>query len=152
LAAGAGTRADQLIDGLRGAGSADLVGDFATHFPINVIVDMLGLDKADHERFHGWYTSIIAFLGNLSQDPGVTAAGLRTQQEFAGYMIPVIQARRENPGDDLLSAMCRAEVDGTRMSDEDIKAFCSLLLAAGARRPIRLSPACSPICCSIRTS
>jgi cytochrome P450 len=123
--------ARELIDGFRAAGSADLVADFATHFPINVIVDMLGLDKADHARFHGWYTSIIAFLGNLSQDPEVTAAGLRTQQEFAAYMIPVIQDRRANPGDDLLSAMCLAEVDGTTMSDEDIKAFCSLLLAAG---------------------
>ena len=123
--------ARELIDGFRGTGSADLVADFATHFPINVIVDMLGLDKADHARFHGWYTSIIAFLGNLSQDPEVTAAGLRTQQEFAAYMIPVITDRRANPGDDLLSAMCLAEVDGTTMSDEDIKAFCSLLLAAG---------------------
>jgi cytochrome P450 len=123
--------ARELIDGFRGAGSADLVADFATHFPINVIVDMLGLDKADHARFHGWYTSIIAFLGNLSQDPEVTASGLRTQQEFAAYMIPIIQDRRAHPGDDLLSALCSAEVDGTRMSDEDIKAFCSLLLAAG---------------------
>jgi len=123
--------ARELIDGFRGTGSADLVADFATHFPINVIVDMLGLDKADHARFHGWYTSIIAFLGNLSQDPEVTAAGLRTQQEFAAYMIPVITERRAHPGDDLLSAMCLAEVDGTTMSDEDIKAFCSLLFAAG---------------------
>ena len=123
--------ARELIDGFRGAGSADLVADFATHFPVNVIVDMLGLDKADHPRFHCWYTSIIAFLGNLSQDPDVTAAGLQTQKEFAGYMIPIIQERRANPGDDLLSALCGAEIDGTRMSDEDIKAFCSLLLAAG---------------------
>jgi cytochrome P450 len=123
--------AAQLIDGFRGAGRADLVTDFATHFPINVIVDMLGLDRGDHERFHRWYTSIIAFLGNLSQDPGVTADGLRTQQEFAAYMIPVIQDRRAHPGDDLLSNLCRAEIDGVRMSDEDIKAFCSLLLAAG---------------------
>ena len=123
--------AAELIDGFRGAGRADLVADFATHFPINVIVDMLGLDRADHERFHRWYTSIIAFLGNLSQDPQVTADGLRTQQEFAAYMIPVIQQRRAHPGDDLLSNLCQAEIDGVRMSDEDIKAFCSLLLAAG---------------------
>ncbi len=123
--------AAELIDGFRGAGRADLVADFATHFPVNVIVDMLGLDRADHERFHRWYTSIIAFLGNLSQDPVVTADGLRTQQEFAAYMIPVIQERRARPGDDLLSNLCQAEIDGVRMSDEDIKAFCSLLLAAG---------------------
>jgi pulcherriminic acid synthase len=123
--------ATELIDGFRDVGQADLVADFATHFPVNVIVDMLGLDKADHPRFHRWYTSIIAFLGNLSQDPQVTAAGLQTQQEFAAYMIPIIRERREHLGDDLLSNLCRAEIDGVRMSDEDIKAFCSLLLAAG---------------------
>jgi cytochrome P450 len=120
-----------LIDGFRETGTADLVADYATRFPVNVIADMLGLDKSDHPRFHRWYTSIIAFLGNLSQDPDVTAAGLQTQEEFAAYMIPIIRERRDHLGDDLLSALCSAEIDGTRMSDEDIKAFCSLLLAAG---------------------
>ncbi|MEC4018232.1 cytochrome P450 [Streptomyces sp. H27-D2] len=123
--------ARELIDGFRSSGSADLVGDFATRFPVNVIADMLGLDKSDHSRFHGWYTAIIAFLGNLSQDEDVAAAGLRTREEFAAYMIPIIQDRRANPGDDLLSTLCSAEIDGTWMTDEDIKAFCSLLLAAG---------------------
>ena len=123
--------AAELIDTFRDTGSVDLVAGFARRFPINVIVDMLGLDKAEHERFQRWYTSIIAFLGNLSQDADVTAAGLRTHDEFAEYLIPVIQRRRTELGDDLLSALCSAEVDGTSMSDEDIKAFCSLLLAAG---------------------
>jgi cytochrome P450 len=123
--------ARELIDGFREKGTADLVADFATRFPINVIVDMLALDKSDHERFQRWYTSIIAFLGNLSQDPDVAAAGLRTREELAAYMIPIIQQRRDDLGDDLLSTLCTAEIDGTRMSDEDIKAFVSLLLAAG---------------------
>ncbi|MFI6208056.1 cytochrome P450 [Streptomyces sp. NPDC051041] len=121
----------ELIDAFRHTGSADLVADYATRFPVNVIADMLGLDKADHARFHRWYTSVIAFLGNLSGDPEVTAAGERTRAEFAEYMFPIIRERRENLGDDLLSTLCAAEVDGVRMSDEDIKAFCSLLLAAG---------------------
>jgi len=120
-----------LIGRFRTAGTADLVADYSTHFPINVIVDMLGLDKADHAQFHRWYSSIIAFLGNLSQDPQVTDAGLRTRDEFAAYLIPIIARRRAEPGDDLLSALCQAEIDGTRMSDGDIKAFCSLLLTAG---------------------
>ncbi|MFE3517875.1 cytochrome P450 [Streptomyces sp. NPDC059166] len=123
--------ARELIDAFRHTGEADLVEAFATRFPVLVIADMLGLDRADHRRFHGWYTDVIAFLGNLAGDPAVTAAGERTRQEFAEYMIPVIRRRREEPGDDLLSALCAAEVDGVRMSDEDIKAFCSLLLAAG---------------------
>ncbi|WP_030901476.1 cytochrome P450 [Streptomyces sp. NRRL F-5126] len=123
--------ARQLIDAFRHTGSVDLVDGFATRFPVNVIADMLGLDKADHARFHRWYTAVIAFLGNLSGDADVVAAGERTRVEFAEYMIPIIRSRRDDLGDDLLSTLCRAEVDGVRMSDEDIKAFCSLLLAAG---------------------
>ncbi|MGW5066706.1 cytochrome P450 [Streptomyces cyaneofuscatus] len=120
-----------LIDGFRASGSVDLVADYASRFPVNVIADMLGLDKADHTRFQGWYTAVIAFLGNLSGDPEVARAGERTRVEFAAYMLPIIRERRTNPGDDLLSTLCTAEVDGVRMSDEDVKAFCSLLLAAG---------------------
>ncbi|MEW2547654.1 cytochrome P450 [Streptomyces sp. NPDC047002] len=123
--------ARELIDGFRHTGSFDLVDGFATRFPVNVIADMLGLDKSDHPRFHRWYTAVIAFLGNLSGDQEVAEAGARTRTEFAEYMIPIIHARRDHLGDDLLSTLCRAEVDGVRMSDEDIKAFCSLLLAAG---------------------
>ncbi|MEU4799212.1 cytochrome P450 [Streptomyces sp. NPDC023327] len=121
----------ELIDTFRHTGDVDLVAAYATRFPVNVIADMLGLDKADHARFHGWYTTVIAFLGNLAGDPEVAAAGERTRVEFAEYMIPIIRERREHLGDDLLSSLCAAEVDGVRMSDEDIKAFCSLLLAAG---------------------
>ncbi|MEU3018979.1 MULTISPECIES: cytochrome P450 [unclassified Nocardiopsis] len=120
-----------LVDAFRDRGRVDLVSEYATRFPINVIVDMLGLDQAHHDRFHDWYTAIIAFLGNLSQDPEVAEAGLRTREEFAAYLLPIIAARRERPGDDLLSRLCQAEVDGTRMTDEEVKAFCSLLLAAG---------------------
>ncbi|MFF5264302.1 cytochrome P450 [Actinomadura viridis] len=123
--------ARRLIGRFRATGRVELVGEFSTHFPINVIVDMLGLDQADHARFQRWYTSIIAFLGNLAQDPEVAAAGERTRVELAAYMLPIIAERRANPGDDLLSRLCLAEIDGTRMSDEDIKAFVSLLLAAG---------------------
>lgn len=123
--------ARELIDEFRGRGSVDLVSEFARRFPINVIVDRLGLDRGEHARFQKWYTSVIAFLANLGQDSEIAAAGLRTRRELAEYLIPVIQERRRNLGDDLLSTLCEAEVDGTTMSDEDIKAFVSLLLAAG---------------------
>ncbi|WP_433504717.1 cytochrome P450 [Pseudonocardia halophobica] len=120
-----------LIEAFRSDGQVDLVDRYATRFPINVIVDMLGLPKSDHEHFHRWYTSIMAFLSNLSGDEEVTAQGLATKAEFEEYMLPVIAARRANPGDDLLSTLCTAEIDGVRMSDDEIKAFCSLLLTAG---------------------
>jgi len=120
-----------LLDAFRHAGEVDLVGAFTTHYPVNVIIDMLGLPKSDHELFHRWYTSIMAFLANLAQDPEVTERGLTTKEELQAYLLPRIADRRANPGDDLLSALCTAEIDGERMSDLEIKAFVSLLLVAG---------------------
>ncbi|MET7992324.1 cytochrome P450 [Amycolatopsis sp. NPDC005232] len=120
-----------LVDAFRQDGRVDLVDQYATRFPINVIVDMLGLPKSDHEHFHRWYSSIMAFLSNLSGDEQVMAEGIRTKEEFEAYLLPIIRERRENPGEDLLSTLCSAEIDGVRMSDEEIKAFCSLLLTAG---------------------
>ena len=123
--------ARELIDGFRDSTETDLVARFATRLPVNVIVDMLGLDRSDHDRFHGWYASVVGFLANLAQDPEVAAAGLRASQELTAYLRPIIQERRAAPGEDLLSSLCTAEVDGTRMNDRDITAFVSLLLAAG---------------------
>ncbi len=104
---------------------------YTTRFPINVIVDMLGLPKSDHDRFHAWYSSIMAFLSNLIGDPDVMAAGIRTRDELQGYMLPIIAERRSSPGDDLLTTLCQAEIDGERLSDIEVKAFVSLLLTAG---------------------
>lgn len=127
----AGKSAGELIDSFALSDEVDLVDRFTTRFPINVIVDMLGLPRADHDRFHRWYSSIMAFLSNLTQDPDVIADGLRTRDELEAYMLPIIVERREHPGDDLLSRLVLAEVDGHRMTDLEVKAFVSLLLTAG---------------------
>ncbi|MGW1770494.1 cytochrome P450 [Streptomyces sp. NPDC002104] len=124
--------ARELIAAFADSGSVDLVSGFASRFPISVIADMFGLDRSGQEALGGWYRAFVAFTGNLSGDPHTAAEGARAQAEFAAYMLPVIRNRREHLGDDLLSALCTAEVDGVSMSDEDIKAFCSLLLTAGA--------------------
>ncbi|MEV0901658.1 cytochrome P450 [Actinoplanes sp. NPDC049802] len=121
----------ELLDTFRHDGEVDLVGAFTTRYPINVIVDMLGLPKSDHVLFHRWYTSIMAFLANLTQDPLVTENGLRTRDELAEYLLPRIAERRAAPRDDLLSLLATTEIDGERMSDLEVKAFVSLLLVAG---------------------
>lgn len=123
--------ARELIDRFRDAERADLVDRFATRFPINVIVDMLGLDRSDHDRFHAWYAAVVGFFANLAQDPEVAAAGLRASRELAAYLVPIIHRRRAAPGTDLLSSLCTAEIDGTRMTDQDLTSFVSLLLSAG---------------------
>ena len=123
--------AEELIGGFRDDGHVDLAKQFTTRFPIGVIVDMLALPRADHEFFKVWYSVIMDFLSNVAQDPDVQAAGLRTTEELRTYMAPIITERRENPGDDVLSNLCRAEIDGEQMTETEINAFIGLLLNAG---------------------
>jgi len=123
--------AGELLGAVARQGEAELVSQFTSRFPINVMVDMLGLPKSDHERFRGWYFSIMAYLNNLAGDPEINAAAERTHVELREYMLPIIRERRSGDGGDLLSRLCRAEVDSEQMSDEEIKAFVSLLLVAG---------------------
>jgi pulcherriminic acid synthase len=122
---------EDLIEGFRHDGEVELVEQFTSRFPIGVIVDMLGLPKSDRQRFHGWYSVMMDFLSNVAQDPEVNAAGMRTTEELRNYMAPIIEDRRANPGDDVLSTLCSAEVDGEQMTDAEINAFTGLLLIAG---------------------
>ena len=121
----------ELIESFIDDGRVDFVDQYTTRFPIRVIVDMLGLEKQDLAKFQTWYSSIMGFLSNLTGDEEVTARGLETKEQLEAYMLPIIAERRQNPGDDLLSTLCTAEIDGKKMSDIEVKAFVSLLLTAG---------------------
>jgi pulcherriminic acid synthase len=128
--------ADELTDGATGAtdgadGPVDLVARFAHRYPIAVIADMLGLPDEDHPTFAGWYGRIMDFVSNLAQDPVVHERGMVARGELAAYMGPLIADRRARPGDDLVSALVSAEVDGYRMTDDEVRAYISLLLTAG---------------------
>lgn len=123
--------ATELIDRFAATGSVDLVAEFTRWYPINVISTMLDLPKEDHAKFRDWYSSFMAFLSNLTNDPEVAAWGMRTQKEFPEYILPIIRERRVNPGEDLLSRLCTSEIDGVQLSDDDIRSFVGLLLIAG---------------------
>lgn len=123
--------ATEMIDALEPGESVDLIENFTKWFPINVIVRMLDLPKQDLPKFHDWYSSLMAFLGNLTQDPDIHAWGMRTQKDFPDYMLPLIAERRKNPGSDFISRLFDAEVDGEKYTDEQIKSLVGLLLIAG---------------------
>ncbi|NQZ75978.1 MAG: cytochrome P450 [Ekhidna sp.] len=111
--------------------SADFTTEFAARFPVLVISGILGLDKESESNFLKWYRTFVDFIGDLGQTPEITAAAFKTKDEITDYLLPIIADKRENPGDDILSTLCHAEVDGVRMTDQEIKAFVSLLITAG---------------------
>jgi len=123
---------DRLVDDLDDSAPVDLMTDFANYFPVFVIADMLGLERADHPMFHRWYTTVVRVISNLGRDPELIAEGARTKAEIREFMVPLFEQRRLDPGDDLISELATAEVDGFQMTAEEVCAYISLLLVAGA--------------------
>jgi len=119
---------DEVIDRFIDAGEVELVSQFASQVPIRVISNMLGLPREDEDTFVEWYQRLIAGLGFGGEH---LAAGIEARNDMWDYIDPMIEERTINPGEDLLSRICVAEVAGSRMSPEEIKGFVALLLAAG---------------------
>ncbi|HLK11552.1 MAG TPA: cytochrome P450 [Candidatus Binatia bacterium] len=103
----------------------DFVEQVAVPLPLLVIAEMLGVPAADRPQFKRWSDAIIA-----GADAG-PAATLAVVQELFGYFHEVLEARRRQPRDDLVSALARAEVEGERLADAEILMFCMTLLVAG---------------------
>ena len=118
-------RIDALPSKASADGSVDLVEHFARPFPFSVIMRLLGLPVEDESRFLHWALKLIDY-------PWDPEGALRAKDEFTAYMVPVVAERRARPGDDVLSTLTTAEIDGRRLSDEEIFAFCRQLFPAGS--------------------
>lgn len=121
--------AEELIDRFVDRGSADLVAEYSTWLPVNVIVDMLGMPKHDLTLFHEWYQAMMAGLGYA--DAEQRAAGIAAHRALAEYVRPIVEARLAEPGDDFISKIVHAECDGQRLTADEVYAFISLMLTAG---------------------
>ena len=127
-----GATVGELIDAFAGDGRADLIPQLTFPFPVRVIARILGLPEADWPRFLQLSTELIAVMRNWDR---AVAAG----RELRGYFAEIIADRRRNPRDDLVSQLIEAEVDGHRLSDDEIYPFLLLLLPAGAETTYRSS-------------
>ncbi|HZO09848.1 MAG TPA: cytochrome P450 [Myxococcota bacterium] len=117
--------AHKLVDEISARGEADLVRDYTTRYAFTVIARLLDLPPTDFADLKRWGDGLLEFPWN----PEVALAASR---EFTDYLKPVIDARRRAPGEDLLSSLATAEVDGERLTDEEIFSFARLLFPAGA--------------------
>jgi cytochrome P450 len=117
--------AHRTVDAIVPGKPVDFVEDVAVPLPMLVIADMLGIPAADRARFKRWSDEIVA-----GADQGVQAT-MGVMQELFGYFMEVLAARRNALEQDLISALAFAEVDGERLSDEEILMFCMTLLVAG---------------------
>ncbi|WP_157431456.1 cytochrome P450 [Actinomadura hibisca] len=121
----------ELVDGFRRRGRVELMSEFATWLPINVMASLLGLPAQDRPRFQGWYMAIIAHMVNFGGDPEVEAAGQAARRDMTLFLGPMIEERRARPGQDILSALCTARFAGGPLTDQQIQAHCAALITAG---------------------
>ncbi|HVT22216.1 MAG TPA: cytochrome P450, partial [Mycobacteriales bacterium] len=123
---------DELISKFEKRGHAELVKEYTFAFPVQVIARMIGLPRADYRRFQRLSIQLLNVV--YDWDTGMVAAA-----ELREYFKPILDDRRRAPQDDLISSLAEAEVDGKRLTDEEIFAFLLLILPAGVETTYRSS-------------
>ena len=124
--------AHEMIDAFVERGRADLVSEFTFTYPLRVLAGIIGVPIADFDEFHRWAIDLIS----VAKDP---ARGFAAGRSIVEYLQPVLEARRADPREDLLSALVTAEVEGERLAEEEVLSFLRLLLPAGAETTYRLT-------------
>jgi cytochrome P450 len=116
--------AEHLVRAFAGRGAADLTRELCFPFPLEVIAGLLGVPGEDRLRYFRWSIGILA----AASDPGVAMGAAR---EMGEYFAPRIDAARGRTGSDLVTLLANAELDGERLSTEEILPFLRLLSPAG---------------------
>ena len=120
-------------------GQCDWVGDFSGRLPMDVVSEVLGVPQSDRDELRSWADLVLHREEGVR---GVPAAGVAASGELLGYFSEMIGARRRAPGEDLASALLSAEVDGERLKDPEILAFCYLMIIAGNETTTKLLANC----------
>ena len=122
---------DQLIDDIGKADRMDVINDLAYPLPVTVICEMLGVVPEDRDQFKKWVDDLALFLGDFRRAMEHVEVAQRSALDMIEYLRGIIQECRENPRDDLITALVAAEEEGERFSDEELCSMFVLLQIAG---------------------
>jgi cytochrome P450 len=120
----------RMVDQLVGRERVDLARELFFPFPVHVIVEMMGLPAEDVATFHRKAAELILILVDIER-------GLAASQWLHDYFTGIIEDRRAKLRDDLISMLVEAELEGQKLTNEEIIAFLRLLLPAGAETTYR---------------
>ena len=129
--------ADTLLDAVKtkDKGGMDLIDDYAFPLSITVIAELLGVPVEDRNRFREWSNAAVS--GDTTQEY-VEKILLPHMQAFIDYLRALFEEKRENPKDDLISALVLAEEAGDKLSEDELLAMVFLLLVAGHETTVNL--------------
>ena len=123
--------ADTLIDAFIGRGTADIVADLASPMPAIVTAEMLGVPVEDHEKLKRWSIDFAEILGNFQHQPDRVARVAASVRDMTGYFRAAIHQQEIDPHDGLIRSLVEAEVDGARLTEEEIIANSILTMIGG---------------------
>ena len=110
---------DEALDAIADKGECDFVEDIAVPLPLILIAEMIGIRREDRHRFHQWSDAMIASQGNSDKPEVIEAAG-QAAVEYIAYLSKVIEDRRREPREDLISILVRARDEGVLGQLEDL--------------------------------
>jgi cytochrome P450 len=121
---------ERTAERLRDAKRADLVEAVFMPIPVRVIAALIGLPEADIPEFHRLAIDLLGFHSDMD-------SALKASAQLLEYFTGILADRRRQPRDDMVTVLAEAEIDGVRMSDEQIYGFMRNLLPAGAETTSR---------------
>jgi len=124
---------DRLLDAAQREHALDLVAAYAMPLPVTIIAEMLGVPESHHARFSRWSNMLVGVSSIWDRIRVVPQVWL-----FVRYLRRLIDARRANPRDDLISGLVQAEADGDYLSRDELLAMVFMLLIAGFETTVNL--------------
>jgi len=125
-----GEIATTLLERFEARAEVDLIKDFAYPLPVIVIAEMLGVPAEDRDLFRRWTTDLAPLIDFLQSSEAVDRAML-AMEEIGQYLRELVQKRRTDPREDLVSALIAAEERGDHLTEDEMLANIVLLLGAG---------------------
>jgi cytochrome P450 len=122
---------DTLIDQFAANGQADVMAELANPLPAIVTAEMLGVPTASHQLLKGWSADFAEMLGNFQHNPGRTEHVLRSVEEMTRYFHEAVDRQASHPVEGLIKALMEAEVDGDRLSDDEVVANVIVTMVGG---------------------
>lgn len=122
---------DNLLQPLLDAGSMDVIADLAAPLPAIVTAEMMGLPISDANQLKDWSADFAEVLGNFQHNPDRSSRTLKCVEQMTSYFRDAIKRMRKEPCEGLINALLTAEIDGDRLTEEEIIANCIVTMVGG---------------------
>ncbi|AIG73791.1 cytochrome P450 [Amycolatopsis japonica] len=128
---------NELLDAVDGADSMELVTHLAYPLPVIVIAELLGIPASDRDLFKEWVDTLLrnsqqrSLIKQTEEDKKAAEETSAQVKNLVNYLSEHVDDRRRNPREDLLTKLVEAEVDGTKLTQNEVVNFANVLLLAG---------------------